>query len=272
MSSGGVDAGPGAHADVGPLAIRVAGNETTARTINEAIEEGRVTGGGLIGFVCECGTLGCSAVLGLSLDEYEHARGVSQQFLVAPGHEDSSDLVVVEVEQRYMVVSKVGAAAENAAKTDPRADRPAVQLAWSRGRRLSVISFEVEASAASVRRMRGWVVGFAAEHGADGDLQDRVALAVTEAMTNAIAHAYAPDGPGRVEVSADVEDDELEIVVADDGTGFRQGESSGLGAGLMVIAKTADRFAIRERTPRGVEVWMRFRLSSRPLRTGVTEG
>jgi serine/threonine-protein kinase RsbW len=253
--------GPDSGADIGSLAIRVAGNETQARTINEAIEEGRVTGSGLIGFVCECGTLGCSTVLELSLEEYEHVRSGSQQFLVAPGHEESSDRLVVAVAERYTIIAKSGEAAENAAKTDPRADRAAVQLMWSRGRRLSVIELTVEASTASVPRTRGWIVGFAAEHGADRDLQSRVGLAVTEAMSNAVRHAYPPDAPGRIEISADIEDDELEIVVADEGHGIRHDESNSLGAGLTVLAQTADRFAIRERTPQGIEVWMRFRLA-----------
>jgi len=80
-------------------------------------------------------------------------------------------------------------------------------------------------------------------------------------MSNAVRHAYPPDAPGRIEISADIEDDELEIVVADEGHGFRHDESNSLGAGLTVLAQTADRFAIRERTPQGIEVWMRFRLA-----------
>lgn len=91
--------------------------------------------------------------------------------------------------------------------------------------------------------------------------QLRIALAATEAMSNAVRHAYPPGDPGRIEVSADIEDGEFEIVVSDDGTGLRAGESGGLGAGLALIAQTADRFAIRQRTPRGIEVWMRFPLA-----------
>jgi anti-sigma regulatory factor (Ser/Thr protein kinase) len=264
MPPGGHDIGSGMRSEpvVGPLAIRVAGNETTARMINEAIEEGRVTGSGRIGFVCECARLGCSDVLELRLAEYEHVRSASRQFLVAAGHEEASDLLVGEVAGRYRIVAKSGTAAEHAATTDPRADGLAVQLVWSRGRRLSLINLDVEANEPSVGRTRGWLVGFAAEHGADHDCQGRVALAVTEAMSNAVRHAYRPDDHGRIEVSADVEDGELEIVVADEGTGIRPSASDGLGAGLSLIAQTAERFAIRERRRRGVEVWMRFRLPS----------
>jgi two-component sensor histidine kinase len=65
---------------------------------------------------------------------------------------------------------------------------------------------------------------------------------------------------GTVDVAIGIEEDELEVVVADAGHGFRPGDPSGLGTGLSLIAGTSDRFAIRERTPRGVEVWMRFTL------------
>src|ERR1044071_6834721 len=105
-SRGDLRQGAEPQAEIRPPAVRVAGNDTTARTINEAIEEGRVTGSGPIGFVCECGALGCSTVLELSLEEYEHVREASPQFLVAPGHADPSDRVVVDVAGRYTIVAK----------------------------------------------------------------------------------------------------------------------------------------------------------------------
>jgi hypothetical protein len=43
-----------------------------------------------------------------------------------------------------------------------------------------------------------------------------------------------------------------------------------LGAGLTLIAKTADSLAIRERTPRGIEVWMRFQLASAATAPPIT--
>src|SRR5690348_12419677 len=57
-------------------------------------------------------------------------------------------------------------------------------------------------------------------------------------------------------VFADVDDDTLEIVVADSGRGLHSlPRTPGLGAGLNIIAECADEFAIRERLPEGVEVW-----------------
>jgi anti-sigma regulatory factor (Ser/Thr protein kinase) len=104
------------------------------------------------------------------------------------------------------------------------------------------------------------ITEFAGAHGADRQLQADIALAVSEAVTNAIVHAYPPGRVGSVSIAADIEQGDLEIVVTDDGDGFRPGTSPGLGAGLSIIAETASDFAIRERRPRGTELWMRFDL------------
>jgi anti-sigma regulatory factor (Ser/Thr protein kinase) len=107
------------------------------------------------------------------------------------------------------------------------------------------------------------MLAFAQEHSPDRDLHERVALAFTEAFTNAVRHAYPDADPGwdAIQVSADVDDGTLEIVVSDHGTGFQAASSgSGLGVGLGIVASCADHFAIRERAMRGTEVWMAFRL------------
>jgi anti-sigma regulatory factor (Ser/Thr protein kinase) len=246
-----------------PGRIRIAGNETTARDINEAIEEGRITAGRPIGFVCECGSLGCGTVVELSLAEYEDVRNDPRQFVVAPGHEDPADAVAVSIERRYTVVAKRGEAVALAEQTYSRTDSPVVQLIWSSGEPLALISMDVDATPDSVGLVRSWLIGFAAEHGADDELRGRIRIAVTEAMSNAVQRAYPPDEGGMVHVAADIEDEELEVVVADDGGGFHAGDTTGLGAGLRLIAQTSDRFAIRERMPHGTEVWMRFALRAR---------
>jgi anti-sigma regulatory factor (Ser/Thr protein kinase) len=127
-----------------------------------------------------------------------------------------------------------------------------------------VIAFELPAVPASVARARHAILAFAQEHSEDHDLHERVAIAFTEAFTNAVLHAYDDaDAPGRgICVSADVDDDTLECVVIDHGDGFRATRSrGGLGAGLGIIAACADRFAIRERVPSGTEIWLRFELT-----------
>ena len=79
----------------------------------------------------------------------------------------------------------------------------------------------------------------------DEELVDDLKLAVTEACTNTIQHAY-PDGePGRVELHYAVEDGLIRIVVEDSGVGRREapagarGEREG-GMGLSIIRSLVD--------------------------------
>jgi serine/threonine-protein kinase RsbW len=124
------------------------------------------------------------------------------------------------------------------------------------------VSFRVDAVAENVGEIRRRVVDFASEHGAGAEEQAAVALAVSEAAANVVIHAY-PDSRGPIYVEADVEDGDLELVVADDGQGFTTAQSTRLGAGLAVVARSCAVYAIRERLPHGVELWMRFPVDGR---------
>src|SRR5215208_6191787 len=92
-----------------------------------------------------------------------------------------------------------------------------------------LVSLDVEAVAASVSAARRRMVAFAADLGANRELQARVALAVSEAATNVVVHAYPDAGPRPLHVAADFEEGDLEVVVADQGEGLRTGRSPGLG-------------------------------------------
>jgi len=124
-----------------------------------------------------------------------------------------------------------------------------------------VVSLDAEAIARIVGVARRRLLAFASEVGADRELQARVALAVTEAASNVVVHAYPDAGPRPLHVAADFEDGDLEVVVADEGEGLRRRRSPGLGAGLGIIAETCDEFVVREREPAGVELWMRFHVN-----------
>jgi serine/threonine-protein kinase RsbW len=124
------------------------------------------------------------------------------------------------------------------------------------------VSFDVEAVARCVGDVRRWLVAFASEMGADRELQARLALAVSEAATNVVMHAYSGRASRPMYVAADFEAGDLEVVVADEGEGLRPRRSPGLGAGLGIIAETCDEFLLREREPvGGVELWMRFHVT-----------
>ena len=82
------------------------------------------------------------------------------------------------------------------------------------------------------------VVDFAELHGV-GVAPD-VALAVSEAITNAVLHAYREEQAGPMRVVACAEPDRLVVVVRDYGCGMRPNpHSPGLGLGLAVIGRVA---------------------------------
>ena len=87
-------------------------------------------------------------------------------------------------------------------------------------------------------------------------------LAVTEAVTNVVVHAYrdrAPaDEPGRVRVAVTIAVDAVRILVADHGGGMApRPDSPGLGMGLSLIASVCDRLEIEQRDD-GTRVRMAF--------------
>jgi stage II sporulation protein AB (anti-sigma F factor) len=111
----------------------------------------------------------------------------------------------------------------------------------------------------SVSMARRTILGFAREHGVRRADLDRIALAVSEAAANVVLHAYASHERGALHYTADLGDEDLQVIIADDGHGIRPGHDvGGLGVGLRLIAETTSDFAITARDPRGLEVWMRF--------------
>jgi serine/threonine-protein kinase RsbW len=72
-------------------------------------------------------------------------------------------------------------------------------------------------------------------------------LALTEACSNSVRHAYADDD-GRVDISFELLDDRLIVEVADDGSGFKPADSarhgdeelSEGGLGIAIIRSIAD--------------------------------
>jgi serine/threonine-protein kinase RsbW/stage II sporulation protein AB (anti-sigma F factor) len=124
----------------------------------------------------------------------------------------------------------------------------------------------VPAIKTSVPYVRRKVTDLAEDLGADRATCERIALAVSEAATNAVIHAYG-DHPGRIRVTVTREGDDFEVVVADDGRGIRtRSDSPGLGMGLGIIAEVTDRLAIKARGGEGTELRMGFTVGSREPR------
>jgi PAS domain S-box-containing protein len=110
---------------------------------------------------------------------------------------------------------------------------------------------EFDAIPENVGRIRRAVSAYAAEHGADHDTVAGIALAVTEAATNAVLHAFVDRDQGRLSVIAEPGDNCLSVRVIDDGRGMKpRSDSPGLGLGLSTMASLALSCDIRE-APRG---------------------
>jgi anti-sigma regulatory factor (Ser/Thr protein kinase) len=115
----------------------------------------------------------------------------------------------------------------------------------------------------SVAAARAAVVEFAARSGASPATLEAVALAVSEAATNVVVHAYRDAAePGVIEVAAAKAGGELWVIVADGGSGLRpRRDSKGLGLGLGLIAQVSDGVDLVHRTAGGLELRMRFALA-----------
>jgi len=118
-----------------------------------------------------------------------------------------------------------------------------------------------DAEPPSVGAARADLAGFAAGAGASDALLDGVRLAVSEAVTNVVRHAY-PLAAGEIRVRAAIADDELEVVVSDDGCGVHAGtDGAGLGLGLALICEVSDEMTLAPRAGGGTDVRMRFSLA-----------
>jgi anti-sigma regulatory factor (Ser/Thr protein kinase) len=109
-----------------------------------------------------------------------------------------------------------------------------------------------------IARARHAVVDFAALSGAsDSDLED-IAVAVSEAVTNVVQHAYlGRDAEGDLVLQAWVQERRLQVVIRDEGIGMRGGGSPRPGHGLAIIHRITENLQIEDAMP-GVRVRMTF--------------
>jgi anti-sigma regulatory factor (Ser/Thr protein kinase) len=91
-----------------------------------------------------------------------------------------------------------------------------------------------------------------------GRIED-IKLAVTEACTNVVRHAYSTE-TGSLDVTAVADADGLQVVVADEGEGIRPHTQSegGPGLGLPLMAAVAYEFEIEQSRAGGTRVRMLF--------------
>ncbi len=136
------------------------------------------------------------------------------------------------------------------------------------------ISLEFLSHSANEGFARGAVACFAAQLDPTLEELGDIKTAVSEAVTNAIVHAY-PDTLGRVSVKARVLDgDVLEIVVRDWGRGiedverarqplYTTGGEERSGMGFTIMESFMDRLTVRSQEGKGTRVTMRRRVQPR---------
>ena len=105
--------------------------------------------------------------------------------------------------------------------------------------------------------LAGMADALAFDHAVLSDMK----MAVTEACTNVVVHAYDEDA-GQLEVQMLAGEEDLTIVVRDFGTGIQpkpaRTEPPALGLGLPLIAALTDAFELRGSAGQGTEVRMTF--------------
>lgn len=120
--------------------------------------------------------------------------------------------------------------------------------------------WRVSATPEQISLLRREVTDYARRVGlAEGRLAD-VRLAISEAATNAVLHAYRDRAPGEIRVNAELTGDGLlRIVVEDDGFGpLPRPDSPGLGLGLPTIASVADMVELSAGRAAGARLSMSF--------------
>jgi hypothetical protein len=104
---------------------RIGINEALFREVNERLRDVNEAFGSLTNraeLVCECGRADCTKRITMTVEEYEQVRAVPEQFAVAPGHEDPTDVEwVTDSRDGWDLVRKrPGAPTALAERTDRR--------------------------------------------------------------------------------------------------------------------------------------------------------
>lgn len=127
------------------------------------------------------------------------------------------------------------------------------------------LQMSLPARAENVAVVRHALAGLAERLGMDEASLADLKTVVTEACMNVVLHAY-PEGPGPLEVEADLEGEEMAVAVSDRGVGIRPRadvERSSLRLGLSLIAALSGSFDISGGVNRGTRIAMRIPLRAR---------
>jgi serine/threonine-protein kinase RsbW len=122
----------------------------------------------------------------------------------------------------------------------------------------SAVRLRIPAKAEYITLGRLALTGLSRLHAFSDETLADMKLALTEACSNSVRHAYRDGREGVVEIVYDLRPDSLTIEVMDDGPGFDYVHSDGEdreltegGLGIEIIRSLSDEFELGERGPSG---------------------
>ncbi|MGX7827875.1 ATP-binding protein [Actinokineospora sp. 24-640] len=143
--------------------------------------------------------------------------------------------------------------------TDTNADEPVEDLATE----TDELVREVAATPQQTVIMRHALTAWADSHGLPTDLVADIALAATEAMANVVDHAYPPEFPGTLHLTATATAGFVTVTVIDTGRWNDTPTGPNRGRGTSLIRALAPETAITS-TPTGTTVRMTWPWTTTP--------
>jgi serine/threonine-protein kinase RsbW len=125
-------------------------------------------------------------------------------------------------------------------------------MGWDDAR---AVTLRIPAKAEYITLCRLALTGIAQMRAVADDVMADMKLALTEAVSNSVRHAYGPDGAGHVDITYELYADRLGVQVVDDGAGFDPDEAPSFdgdelsegGLGIAIIRSIADEFDIQSK-------------------------
>jgi serine/threonine-protein kinase RsbW len=152
-----------------------------------------------------------------------------------------------------------GGARESSGVRDQRVRARRAGGLRSHGSSNSDVRLTLPARAENVAVIRHVLGAFAESLELPAEMIADMRLAVTEACTNVVRHAYTNGESGLIEILIRPSADRLELIVSDRGSGAGPSpDVDGPGLGLPLIAALADSFDIRRSPNRGCRLAMSF--------------
>jgi serine/threonine-protein kinase RsbW len=117
------------------------------------------------------------------------------------------------------------------------------------------ISLRIPAKAEYITLCRLALTGISQLREIGDDAMADLKLALTEAVSNSVRHAYGPDGDGHVAIIYELYPDRLGVEIVDDGAGFDPDEAVAVdgqelsegGLGIAIIKSIADEFELESK-------------------------